>query len=85
MLVDVNVSFGGREGIQRFPMETALEQLNRIPCSLAFVHCRQGMVDQRAANDQALAVCRDHPRPLPAAAIDPRETFVWRREIDRCL
>lgn len=85
MLIDVNVSFGGRESIQRFAPETALAQLKRVPVGLAFVHCHQGMTDQFSANDQTFALCRDHEHLRPTAAIHPRDTFAWRAEVDRCL
>ena len=45
MLIDVNAGFGGRESIQRFAVDTMLDQLERIPCGLAFVHSRQGASD----------------------------------------
>ncbi len=85
MLIDINVSFGGRESIQRFEPETALTQLRRTPISLAFVHCHQGTTDQFAANDQTFALCRDHAHLRPTAVIHPRDTFAWRAEVDRCL
>ena len=85
MLIDVNVSFGGREGIQRFRAETALEQLARIPCALVFVGCHQGTTDQTAANDQTLALCGRHPDLRPTAVVHPRDTFTWQAEVDRCL
>ena len=85
MLIDVNASFGGREAIQRFDVETMLEQLRRVPCSVAFVHCQQGISDMVLANDQTLALCRAHPWLRPVGVIQPRDTFTWRREVERCL
>ncbi len=85
MLIDVNAGFGGRESIQRFGIETMFEQLERIPCSVAFVHSRQGMSDATAANDETLALCDRHPWLRPVGAIHPRDTFAWREEVERCL
>jgi predicted TIM-barrel fold metal-dependent hydrolase len=85
MLIDVNAGFGGRESIQRFTAATMLEQLDRIPRSVAFVHANQGASDATAANDDVFALCRDHPHLRPVAAINPRETFTWRSEVERCL
>lgn len=85
MLIDVNAAFGGRESVQRFPLATMLEQLQRIGCSIAFVSCNQGATDASAANDQVLALCQQHPWLRPVGTIDPRETFSWRNEVERCL
>jgi predicted TIM-barrel fold metal-dependent hydrolase len=85
MLIDVNASFGGRETIQRFRVETMLEQLARTPCGVAFVRCQQGTSDHTSANDQTLALCRDHPTLRPVGVIHPRDAFTWRGEVERCL
>jgi predicted TIM-barrel fold metal-dependent hydrolase len=85
MLIDVNAGFGGRESIQRFTVETMLDQLGRIPCSVAFVHSKQGMSDATAANDETLALCAQHPWMRPVGVIHPRDTFAWRGEVDRFL
>jgi len=85
MLVDVNVSFGGREGIQTFPLDRMLQQLSHYPCSAAFVHCNQGVTDHAAANEQTLMLCAGQERLLPAAVIQPRSTLSWEREVERCL
>jgi predicted TIM-barrel fold metal-dependent hydrolase len=85
MLIDVNASFGGREGIQRFSVETMLDQLNRTPCDVAFAHCQQGMTDSASANEQTLALCAGHSWLRPCGVIHPRNTFTWREELDRCL
>lgn len=85
MLIDINVSFGGRETIQRFTREGMFEQLQRLPLSLAFVHCHQGMTDCVLANDQTLALCREHPHLRPTGVLHPRAVLDWRREVERCL
>jgi predicted TIM-barrel fold metal-dependent hydrolase len=85
MLIDVNAGFGGRESIQRFPVETMLEQLDRIPCDLAFVHSRQGASDATAAIDDTLALCDQRPWLRPVGVINPRDTFAWRQDLARCL
>lgn len=85
MLIDVNAGFGGRESIQRFTVDTMLEQLGRVPCSIAFVHSRQGMSDVVAANDETLSLCDRHSWLRPVGAINPRDTFAWRTEVARCL
>jgi predicted TIM-barrel fold metal-dependent hydrolase len=85
VLIDVNAGFGGRESIQRFTVETMLEQLDRIPCRIAFVHSRQGMSDATAAIDETLALCARHPWLRPTGVINPRDTFAWRRDVERCL
>ena len=87
MLIDVNASFGGRESIQHFRTETLLEQLDRIPCGLAFVSCNHGAIDPGRGNDQVLALCQ-HPERSglrPVCAIHPRDTVLWRGEVDRCF
>src|SRR3712207_3911127 len=85
MLIDVNASFGGRESIQRFDVDTMRRQLERTPYSVALVHCHQGTSDHAAANDQTLALCAGEPRLLPAGVIHPRDVFTWEVEIARCL
>jgi predicted TIM-barrel fold metal-dependent hydrolase len=85
MLIDVNASFGGRESIQRFDLQTLASELDRTPLSLAFVGCNEGVFDQRTGNDRLFAACDAHPSWLPAASLHPRDTFVWRDEVDRCL
>ncbi|HET8523195.1 MAG TPA: amidohydrolase family protein [Thermomicrobiales bacterium] len=85
MLIDVNASFGGREGVQQFSVETMLDQLNRTPCDVAFVHCQQGMTDSASANEQTFALCARHSWLRPCGVIHPRNTFTWREELDRCL
>jgi predicted TIM-barrel fold metal-dependent hydrolase len=85
MLIDVNAGFGGRESIQRFTVETMLEQLGRIPCDAAFVHSRQGMSDAAAAIDETLALCERHPWLRPVGVINPRDTFAWQQDVARCL
>ncbi|HKG25184.1 MAG TPA: hypothetical protein VKB09_06005, partial [Thermomicrobiales bacterium] len=85
MLIDVNAGFGGRESIQRFTVETMLDQLGRIPCGVAFVHSRQGMSDASAAIDETLALCEQHPWLRPVGVINPRDTFAWRHDLARSL
>lgn len=85
MLIDVNASFGGRETIQRFDVDTMRRQLERTPYSVAFVHCHQGASDASSANDQTLALCSGEPRWRAVGAIHPRDVFVWEAEIRRCL
>src|SRR5262249_19821729 len=85
MLIDVNAGFGGRESIQRFTVETMLEQLDRIPCNVAFVHSRQGMSDAGAAIDETLALCARYSWLRPVGTINPRDTFAWREALARCL
>ena len=48
-----------------------LEQLDRIPYDLAFVHCQQGMSDAAAANEQVLALCRRAPTAAPGRRHPP--------------
>jgi predicted TIM-barrel fold metal-dependent hydrolase len=84
MLIDINASFGGREGIQRFTPEIMLAELARTAAT-AFVHCHQGMTDAVSANDAALALCRERPTLRPCGVIHPRDTFTWQEEVDRCL
>jgi predicted TIM-barrel fold metal-dependent hydrolase len=85
MLIDINASFGGRESIQRFDVESLEKQLERTPISLAFVHSHEGVFDQRSANEHVGGLCADRPRWRPAAVIHPRDTFVWREEVSRSL
>lgn len=84
MLIDVNASFGGRESIQVFTVETVHAQLDRTPYSQAFIHCHQGASDAVSANDRTFALCAENDRWQPVAAIQPRDTFGWREEIARC-
>ncbi len=85
MIVDTNTAFGGREQAQRFPIETLLTELERIPCAVAFVGCRQGSTDALTANNQTLAACANFEWMRPVCAIHPRDSYSWQAEIDRCL
>lgn len=87
MLIDVNASFGGRETIQHFRLETMLEQLNRIPCRVAFVSSNHGAIDPGFANDHVLSLCQrpENAWLRPVCAIHPRDLVLWRGEVDRCL
>lgn len=85
MLIDINASFGGRETIQRFDLDTMRGQIERTPYSVALVHCHQGATDATSANDQTLALCANEPRWQVVGAIHPRDVFTWEAEIARCL
>ncbi len=84
MLIDINASFGGRESIQRFDVATLERELERSECALAFISSNEGTFDQRVANDYLFELCQERDTWLPAASIQPRDTFVWREEIERC-
>lgn len=84
-LIDVGACFGGRESIQKFTQEMMLSELEKIPFSIAFVHQRTGPVDPGPANDQVLALAAADPRFRPVGSIHPRDTYLWRGEVDRCL
>jgi predicted TIM-barrel fold metal-dependent hydrolase len=85
MLIDINASFGGRESIQRYDVESLENQLERTPVSLAFVHSHEGVFDQRSANEHVVELCTERPRWRPAVVIHPRDTFVWQEELTRNL
>ncbi|MBX3072062.1 MAG: amidohydrolase family protein [Thermomicrobiales bacterium] len=80
-LIDINTSYGGRESIQEFSAASLIAELDRTPCSLAFVSSNEGVFDQRRANADLRRFCAGDERLLPAASIHPRDTFVWEDEI----
>ncbi|MGD9711683.1 MAG: hypothetical protein AB7V46_06405, partial [Thermomicrobiales bacterium] len=83
MLIDINASFGGREALQRFTVESLEHELNRTPYSLAFVSANEGEFDPRTANDDILERCARHDRWLPTATLHPGDTFSWQDELRR--
>ncbi len=85
MLIDINASFGGRESIQRFPLEALEAEMERIPVTTVLVSANEGSWDQQAANDHLMAICSRHSGWLPTPVIQPRDTFVWTDEIDRMV
>ncbi|CAN5719163.1 hypothetical protein BH23CHL4_BH23CHL4_26510 [soil metagenome] len=85
MLIDINASFGGRESIQRFDVETLEKQLERTPISLAFVHSHEGVFEQRQGNAHTRLACDERARWRPVAVLNPRDTFVWRDDLGECL
>ncbi len=85
MLIDVNASFGGRESIQRYGVDTLERELDATPYALAFVSANEGVFDQQTANDHVFALCEANERWLPAATLHPGDTFSWREELTRSL
>ncbi|MEZ4498949.1 MAG: hypothetical protein R2839_02570 [Thermomicrobiales bacterium] len=85
MLIDINASFGGRESIQRFPLELWKPRWNTRLVTTVLVSANEGSWDQQAANDHLMAICSRHSGWLPTPVIQPRDTFVWADEIDRMV
>ncbi len=86
-VIDVNTRFGLRLNPDpRYAPEALAAELDRHRVACALACSNQGVeYGYGAGNSETLAAARRHPALLPAAIINPRDTFGWRAEVDRCL
>jgi predicted TIM-barrel fold metal-dependent hydrolase len=86
-VVDFNTTFGRRlDPDPRFSPSALLCEMDAHRVAAAVTCSAQGIeYDCRAGNDEAIAAARQHPRLIPAAIADLRDSFSWPAQIDSCL
>jgi len=86
-ILDINTVFGRRlDPDPRYGADALAADLARhqVACALT---CSQQGVDYSpgAGNSEALAAARRHPNLIAIGTLNPRDTFGWKAEADRCF
>lgn len=86
-VIDINTTFGLRLNPDpRFSPGTLAAELEGHAVALAFTCSRRGVdYDPCAGNRETVDVGRRYPGLVAVGTINPRDTFGWRAEVDRCI
>ncbi len=86
-VIDINTVFGRRlESDPRYTAAAVVADLDRHGVAVAFTCSRRGIdYSPGPGNRETLDAVRRHPALIPAGVLDPRDSFGWQGEADRCL
>ncbi|MEI7435328.1 MAG: amidohydrolase family protein [bacterium] len=86
-VIDINTVFGLRVNSDpRYEPAALSASLTAHQVALAFTCSRLG-VDYFAplGNTATIEACRHFPNLSPVAVVNPRDSFIWQADVDRCL